>query len=358
MNIAIISRYDWEHSGTALQSYALAEYLHSCGHQVRIIDYQPRYLRRYRDRQRTRRPKVLRWLHRLRLLPRQVLVRFSGSRRSIRRFRRIYLPMTPCYRSGKALRRQPPPAELYLTTGMVWNAWRKVGRDSAFYLTFAPKHTKKAAYAVSAASLAFPEQRQAQLRQWMKSLDAVGVREPSAVRMMHKLSISAQCVCDPIFLLHPMQWKPLCTEVRARCPYLLVCDYDNNEALWKLAVQLKKQRGYQIVSVVPHMQADVCCDRGPQDMLTHIRSAAFVLTNSYTALCLSVLYEREFVVFLRQEHTNSRLYDVLERLKLSDRLYSPDEKPWNQRTDYATARQQLYQWIRESKTYLKNLKED
>lgn len=355
MNIAIISRYDWEYNGTALQSYALAEYLHSCGHQVHIIDYQPRYLRHYREMQHRRRPKVLCLLHRLRLLPKQITVRFCGSRRRIRRFRHIYLPMTPCYRSSRALRRQPPKADLYLTTGTVWNAWKREGRDSAFYLTFAPRRTKKAAYAVSAASLAFPEQRQEQLRQWIKSFDAVGIREASGVRLLQKLGITAQSVCDPIFLLHPMQWKPLCTEVRARCPYVLVCDYDNNEALWRIAVQLKRQRGYQIVSVIPHMQADIYCDHGPQDMLTHIRSAAFVLTNSYTALCLSVLYEREFVVFLRQEHTNSRLYDFLERLKLSDRLYHADEKPWEQRTDYQTARQQLYKWIRESKTYLKNL---
>ena len=355
MNIAVLSRYDWKYNGTALQTYALTEYLHSCGHRVQVIDYQPRYLRRYRKPHAKRRPLPLRWLYRFYTLPKQITVRFCASRRNIQRFRRIYLPMTSRYRSARSLCRQPPPADLYLTTGTVWNAWRKVGRDSTFYLEFAPKDAKKAAYAVSAACAAFPEQRQEQLARQIKQLDAVGVREQSAMRMLEKLGIQAQCVCDPIFLLHPMQWKPLCTEVRARCPYVLVCDYENDETIWNLAVRLKRQRGYQIVSVIPHMQADICCDHGPQDMLTHIRSAAFVLTNSYTALCLSVLYEREFVAFLRQEHTNSRIYDFLEHLKLSDRLYSADEKPWEHRTDYQTARQQLYKWIRESKAYLHDI---
>lgn len=344
MNIAVITCAEPLHAGIALQTYALSEYLRGCGHSVQVIRYRPRYLRKVTPP--IRRKTVFSRLRR-RCSPRHF-----RCVRAFHRFEQLYLPLTSVYSTAKALHTAPPQAELYLTFGRVWNTWKRSGRDDSFYLTFAPSDLSRLAYAVSFAASVPPERERQRLIHRLHALDAVGIREQSGVLLAQKLGIHAECVCDPIFLLRPLQWKPLLTEVRARLPYVFIYDPDGNDTLRELALRLKEERGYQIVSGLPFSGAAVCCDRGPQDILSHIRSAALVLTSSCSILCCAMVFEREFIVFPRREHTNLRLYDLLSRLKLSDRLYSPTTMPWNQRTDYTTARPLLQQWIRSSEEFL------
>lgn len=48
MNIKTITCHNVYNFGASLQAYALTAYLKNSGHNVKIIDYQPFYLRHYR----------------------------------------------------------------------------------------------------------------------------------------------------------------------------------------------------------------------------------------------------------------------------------------------------------------------
>ncbi|MGN8786168.1 polysaccharide pyruvyl transferase family protein, partial [Blautia sp. HCP3S3_D9] len=66
---------------------------------------------------------------------------------------------------------------------------------------------------------------------------------------------------------------------------------------------------------------------GPIEFLSYIRHAECIFTDSFHGTVFSILFEKKFVVFEREQKKqqaskNSRLYDLLDCFNLKDRLYS------------------------------------
>lgn len=357
MKIKTITCHDVYNLGASLQAYALAEYLHSQGHDVQIIDYKPLYLRHYRlsgvPNPRFDRP-FLRQAYQIAKFPGRLYDRLTCRRKKVfDAFTRAYLPVTEkTYDSNEALKADPPEADVYIAgSDQIWNPVFRNGKDPAFFLDFVPEGRKRISYAASFAVEEFPPADQTRVKHWLEKLDAVSVRERSALTILAQMGMHGYQVMDPVFLLERNQWGAMAHRP-PEDDYILVYDFDRSPIVTTTAKKLAAETGRKIVSLFPMEGADVVwTNAGPLEFLGAVANAGIVLSNSFHATAFSLIFQKDFYVVNREEGINARMKDLVGDMELSHRLI--DECPEEiQHIDYSGVIPALEEKIAESKRYL------
>lgn len=357
MKIKTITCHDVYNVGASLQAYALVEYLRECGHEVEIIDYKPDYLRGHHRLWGGINPAydkpVLREIYQLLKLPGRLRARFGKRKKAFDHFKTEYLPCTAVrYSSNEDLKKAPPQADVYLAgSDQIWNTLFPNGKDPAFYLDFAPETAVRASYAASFATKNVAEEWKAQVQRWISKLDHVSVREHTGVELCRALGrLDAQQVLDPVFLLDRAHWERMSPPAQFTEPYVLLYDFSCGAEMTAFAKRLAQRNNWKIYSVLPHPVADRCFSQeGPLTFLTLVRDAQFVLSNSFHATAFSIIFERPFRTFDREEGINSRMHDLLQMLQLEHCLGAVEEET---SIDFAAVQGILSQEIERSKKYL------
>ena len=341
MKVYIITCHNVYNAGASLQAYALVSYLNNLGYEAKIIDYVPGYLSRYRllgiNSKRYDKP-VLRELYQIVKLPGRLKKRLSPKKRAYDHFTRK-LPLTGNYHSYSELLSDPPLADVYIAgSDQIWNTLFSNGKDPAFYLEFVPAGRIRASYAASFATEDITEEWKPQIRRIINNLEI-----PGAVQ-----------VCDPVFLLSCAQWEKLEEPLLLEEPYLLVYDFDSNPRIKEFCTEASCKYGWKIYSILKNDY----CDRsfhqnGPTAFLTLLRNAAFVVSNSFHAMAFSLMFQKQFVVFRRNERINTRMEDLLELLSLKYVL-DPECFP-TEPIDYDVVNPALIRFVDFSKTYISSV---
>lgn len=357
MKIKTITCHNVYNFGASLQAYALAAYLQREGHEVEIIDYQPLYLRRYRlagvPNPRFDRP-VWRQAYQIAKFPGRLFDRITSRRKkTFDHFAAEYLPLTSdFYADFDALRSTPPEADLYIAgSDQIWNPVFPNGKDPAFFLNFAPEGKRRISYAASFAVETLEKPEADRMHPWLERLDAISVRESSAVRLLAEMGLAGIQVVDPVFLLSKKDWTAM-TVTPSLQGYILVYDFDSSPQVREIAQHISCQTGKKIVSLFASDWADVTwTDIGPLEFLGAILNADIVLSNSFHATAFSLIFQKDFYVVNRAEHINTRMQDLVGDLGLSNRLISvPPEEIIP--VDYAAVMPHLEKKIATSKAYL------
>lgn len=357
MKINTITCHHVYNTGASLQAYALATYLKGQGHQVRIVDYIPEYLRHYRLWGRVSNPRydlpVLRTMYNLAKLPSRIMARRSVRKKRFDCFTQTHLPLTEKhYSSFEALMQDPPRADLYLAgSDQIWNTVFPNGRDPAFYLQFAPEGTIRASYAASFAGHRLEPEYRAQSAAWLSTLDHIAVRESSGLEILQDLGIDSGIhVVDPVFLLDVAQWDALCPPVDFGERYVLIYDFDNNPTLRRAAQELAAKHGLKLYTLqnlgYGHRSFP---DAGPIEFVQLIRGADYVMSNSFHATAFSLIYRRPYLTVDREEAINARMQDLNRLAGLENRKH-PDEP-----IDWEDVHRRLGQRIAASKAYLEKI---
>jgi len=358
MKIHTITCHDVYNLGASLQAYALAAYLAEAGHEVSILDYKPPYLSRHYALSYVANPRydkpLLRQAYLLAKLPKRLWALRSRRKKRFDAFRRGYLPVTPRrYVSAEDLKANCPPSDLFIAgSDQIWNPTFENGKDPAFFLTFVPQGAKKIAYAASFAVETLSEADVARMKPWLTALDAIAVREQSGVTILDGMGLPAVCTVDPVFLLPRENWERLSVLPKVR-DYILVYDFDGNPLLRRFAREKAKAEGRRLVSVFPMEGADaVWGDMGPREFLGAIQNAACVISNSFHATAFSLIFERDFYVFGRKEHINTRMADLVADVGLCVRLVIDPDGGEASPIPWSSVREALERRIGESRTYL------
>lgn len=332
MKIKTITCHDVYNAGASLQAYALAVYLNQLGHEAKIIDYKPDYLSNHYILWGGVNPRYnkpfLREAYCLSKLPGRLKRRFSKRKRAFDEFTRDYLPRTQMsYHSNDELSANPPEADVYIAgSDQIWNTIFRNGKDAAFYLDFAPKGSKRASYAASFSTESIDKDWQEQVKTWLSKFNHISVRESSGVKLIEDLGLTGAIqVLDPVFLLDKSQWEALESKVENAEPYVLLYDFDCNPAMTAFARKIADENGWKLYSYLKHRGCDRCFDQtGPREFLWLIHHAKLVVSNSFHATAFSILYEKPFYVFDRNEKLNSRMRDLLTLLDLENRMIKPE----------------------------------
>lgn len=326
MKILTITCHDVYNTGASLQAYALSGYLKKIGHDVQIIDYKPDYLRHY-QLWKVNNPKYdkpfIRELYCLAKLPGNIKEKYSKRKKNFDTFTSTYLPITESsYASNEELKGNVPQADVYFAgSDQIWNTLFRNGRDPAFYLDFAPDNSVKASYAASFATHEIASECQQFVKNQLKKLDKISVRESSGVKLAEMLGFfEVQQVVDPVFLLSRDEWNQISGKPISDQPYLFLYDFDTNEKIGKEARKMADANGWKVFSFLKNPWCDVSFEEeGPEMFLSLIQYAQLVMSNSFHATAFALIYEKLFYVFERKEQINMRMKDLVHSLDLEQK---------------------------------------
>lgn len=222
----------------------------------------------------------------------------------------------------------------------IWNDWNQSEKEiDCNTLFFVNENKVKISYAASAGRMNFGDNFKNSISRGIRRLQYISVREHSSVELISKISKKKiEVVLDPVLLLEQESWKQLCSNNSYKEPYVLCYLLGNDKAIEDSAIRFAKEYGLRII-ILPfdnkiRINSDKKCyydySAGPKEFLTLIRYAEFILTDSFHAMMFSVIFHKEFYVFLRQtmvqgQTMNSRVMDFLQEFAINHRIITGDK---------------------------------
>ena len=230
---------------------------------------------------------------------------------------------------------------------------------------------RKVAYAASIARDALSAKETAATIPLIEKFDYVSVRERTGKNILDKAlggKLSVYEVLDPAMLLPASCWDKLITEDVEKPPYALAFFFSDSSAYRDRLAQYCQSKNLQLITI-PHAARYIKGDEagagekqydvGPVEFLRLFKHATCVFTDSFHGAVFSINFQKNFCVFERDKNTrvskNSRLYDLLKKFGLSNRLVSekPDfTKAMDTPIDYDRVNAQLEIYRQESAAYL------
>ncbi len=352
--VGIITYHHYYNYGTVLQAYALQKAIESLGdYDAEIIDY-----RAHNEKKLSRMQLVLLRLRRLGVYVRErervfrlkrYGTTFQEKKVSFDEFFHNYLKVSArTFNNYLELKSAKLDYDIYVTgSDQTWSP--KIGLLPAMFLRFASAAARKIAYAPSIGVTSLKKTESDQINYYLQSYDAISCRESIGQQVLSDCVKGKEIVnvLDPTFLLTGDDWNKLATDPEIKIPYILCYFIGDRPYYREIARQLSESLGLPLY-FVPVSWRDVgesnnlLSQTGPREFLGLIRDARLVLTDSFHGTAFAINYRKSFYSFTKIEggksaSDNSRLYDILSKIGLEDRLYdSPGTIDFSD-VDYSSA---------------------
>jgi hypothetical protein len=331
MKTGLITFHHAHHYGAQLQAYALMRAIAGMGADCEIINYvRPDTTEGNRLFKRGLSPRAL-------LSNANTIVNYTQLKKRYERFESfIYGDMRlskKFYGSYGELLRDAPAYDVYVCgSDQIWNPliFKENTYDPAFFADFAGGG-RRVAYAPSFGIAEIPADKREDLRRYLERFDCLSVREKQGEEIIRDVAgRDSVTVLDPTLLLTGDEWGGLSAAPAFKEPYLL-CYFISDPGKYAGYVKaLSDKHRLPVVSlcgarrVVPQTRHAVL-DAGPREFLGLFRDASAVCTDSFHGTVFSITFKKDFYSFastLSPEKTvNSRLYNILEKLGLTDRIF-------------------------------------
>lgn len=209
----------------------------------------------------------------------------------------------------------------------------------ACFLHFAGPGQKKISYAASVSMDSFTRVQAAVVKHYLRDFAAVSVRESQTVDLLRPLSpVEPVWTLDPTLLLTADQWDEICADRMIEEHYLFCYFLGMDQQKCDLATEFARQNGWKIVTI-PYLHgydekepSDFgdyrMIDVSPEQFLSLIKHASYVLTDSFHACVFSNVYKRQYAVFNRNKsgEMNSRIYSLTQMMEQPERFCNTDTK--------------------------------
>lgn len=332
MNVKVITRHSPSNYGSLLQSIATVKTIEGLGHDCSIIDYQrpderglKGVLTQVNCKAGFGNPlKKLAYIAIRYPIEKFALVRFD-------RMRKKYLKMTSSISSHVDLKKIS--ADAFITgSDQVWGPMMNGVYDSAYFLQFVGKDSRKLAYAASFGKTKFDESTVVAYKKMLSEYDKIAVREKSAVSLLEEWGLN-NClgqVLDPTLLLDMSQWTNLLIKKNdfdkyKDLKYILVYQIHNDPKLSGYAKRLAKHTGMELLRVNPMLHQALrggkfICSPDLSEFLSLVANASCIVTDSFHGTCFSINFGKQFIEILPNNATGTRNQSILELTGLSDRI--------------------------------------
>lgn len=196
---------------------------------------------------------------------------------------------------------------------------------------------KKVAYAASIARDTLSKKEATAMIPLIKQFDYVSVREKTAKITLDgyfKNKKNIYEVLDPALMRTKEQWSEFTGKgKRETKAYALMFFFSDSLKYRKYIESYCIRHNLKLIGI-PHASTYIkndeiggykkAYDVGPIEFLKLFRDASYVFTDSFHGSVFSIIFQKQFCVFERDKNTkiskNSRLYDLLSKFQLSDRL--------------------------------------
>jgi hypothetical protein len=345
--------------GARLQTYALQQALIKCGYESEVIDYALRGPRIYQKINYKKPGAALKklainlntFINRRNIC--QVVQKFEA-------FSREYIRLTEKYDSYEQLNHSPPKADIYMAgSDQLWNIIT-YGYRPEYFMEFAPTNIKKSTYAVSIANYNYSDEQISIIKNAIKDIPMLSVREEEARDFLLKhFNRESQVHMDSVFLLSPEQWDQIAIVPEIKEKYVFCYALTRNKIMQQVIDELKKKTDYTIVVLSNRSLKMVKGDRyifnaGPREFLGWISHAEYVLTTSYHGTAFSIIYNKAFGNYTIPEYS-SRTDSLLHKFSLMHRKNISATDLLNEAVDYVDIKPKLKAEIANSYDYIRKI---
>ena len=163
----------------------------------------------------------------------------------------------------------------------------------------------------------------------LKNLDnfsSLSVRDEKLKSVIEKYTNKKISITiDPTFLLDKNEWSKLCHKVPEK-DYVLMYAVRNFGQTYKIAKHVAKKYNKRLVvirSIVNPLynrhDKNTC---SPEDFLSYIYHADYVVASSFHGTAFSIIFEKKFIDFVPNSSKDSRVQTILKAIDLGDRVVS------------------------------------
>lgn len=309
--------------GAVLQAYALKAVCDKMGYDAHVVDYSYSG-----DKE-----KVAPVAHffaasnKKSALPGLIrgLLSYPGSKRreqAFHAFRRKYLNETaPC--SGPVDISALGYDVLIGGSDQIWNQGITLYRyDPVFFMNF-DTSAKKILYAASSEDVPFSAEKEAAFVRALEGLQgSVSIREKKLADYVQALTGKQHpVVLDPTLLAGKEILEAIPTPPPPADPYILLYQIDSNPASDICVASLEKRFGCPVYTMtVPRVGSTHGRKgtAGPEEFLSLLKGAQFLVTNSFHGIALSIIFGKQFFVY-ENGGVMSRIDGLLALTGLQDR---------------------------------------
>lgn len=384
IKVATITYHFPFNSGAALQTVALQKSIKKLGYKVEIINYRPWYHQnRYTPQKKYEIEKIMKRddVDDLKEAKKQYKLVQKNNKSKKKRaaviskkfthFVNRYMNTTKVYRTMDDLCKAHFDYDIiFCGSDQLWNISLTDGElDQAYFANFAPKSIR-CTYAIG---INLPENHNIvnQLEKLGDGLECISMRETKYMRLVNIAlpNVPIRQDIDPTLLLQAYEYHEF--EARETClPYGVgqyVLTYTmgdiTQKSVYNLAILIGEKYNLPVIDITgnPNRPNEIfgvkSVTAGPDEFLTFIKNARFIITNSFHGTAFSVIYNKNFVVFPHSS-TGNRVTDLLDRLGLGDRYGGDTEKLEKQLTilpNYKCVEKKLVDLRTESLDYIKKM---
>lgn len=334
--IGLVTWYDSYNYGTCLQCYALGKYLENKGYDIYVIENAKYYygikhpidtLKKIINKTNKSLKKTNKQVEISSELKRQFKVRRDKNHRFAYEENNIFY-----INSKKDYNKMLRLFDVFITgSDQIWNPYFV---SPTMLLAFTKRKHKKVAYASSIGVSEIPSNLIKTYKKYLSRFNYIGVREKTAKELIKSLiNKDVETVVDPTFLLDGNYWNNFAKMHNEMIPHdkYIFCYFIGSSTMWyddiKKFVNINNMKIIIALSesnIIPDF-GEIVPNAGVADFISFISNAAYVVTDSFHACALSINMNKEFVVYKRfaddsSSSQNSRIYDLLESCKLTNRI--------------------------------------
>ncbi|MED4600761.1 polysaccharide pyruvyl transferase family protein [Paenibacillus validus] len=356
MKVGIFTFHDADNYGAVLQAYALQETVKFLTNDVEIVNYKQPYII---DKYKVVRINNSSLLKLIRSII-STLIRYKDTSRkkeAFNNFRKRYLNISEeIYKEKNEIKGY----DIYISgSDQVWNP-EITNFDEVFFLKFS-NEGRKISYAASIGRDEISEKEKDFLKNNIKNLDLISVREDSALKILNGLTENrVERVLDPTLLADTKIWDELICGKSAN-EYLLVYTVGPIGNVMEIANYIAKKMGIKIINItdkimIKKYNVKTLRDIGPESFVGLFKNATFIITNSFHGTAFSIIFNKDFLT-IPHKTGGTRMIDLLNLLKLDARIINNQMKIddyLEQKIDYTVTNKILNEEKEKSLEFLKN----
>ncbi len=357
--VALMTWYKYFNYGTSLQVFALSNKIKEFGYDCEVINYKPK----------GKTSDIVSLCDIIELSKKSILNNYSYSSDTrnnlFEKFLSSNLVETKKCNSFPELESLNDTFNAFVCGSD--QIWSPLCFDTHYYLDFAVD-SKIISYAPSIGSNEIKDDViKKEISKLVKRFNFLSVREEKGKEIIKQISgKDAKVVLDPTFLHSSTFWKKLENNecIKSINENYAVCYFlgDSKKHLRRIEDFCKKNKLvlYNIPTFtnVSINKYNFPFEVGPSEFLSLIDNASMIFTDSFHGINLSVIFNKPFYTFKRfkdksKECQNSRIYNILEKLGLENRLLNDKVKIKDQPIDYKAVNLRLTSLVTDSVDYLK-----
>ena len=330
MKACIVTFSSAHNYGAVLQVFAMQEYLKGLGLDVDVINYRPKEIdnayKLYNVKKKG--PKIIRGIKKIR---KYIYVNLREKWKIERRdnfeyFINNILHTTKPYMTLKEIQNDSLKYDILIAgSDQIWNTDLTKGFKPAYFLEFANRDARRISYAASLGKDELPEKYILFYKRYLENFDFISVREENMIDLLKQVTDKKVVrVLDPTLLVDKEVYDKAKIETKFKGKdYIYVHFIGMDEKTYEIADKMSKILNLPIVhnreNGLFENELEGQFHGRPDELISVIDNAKFVITNSFHITVFSLIYEKDFITIPHAKRPE-RMKNLLEIAGLSNHL--------------------------------------